>query len=66
MGETCVRNETCVKKFGNETQSKKKKDHSEDLDLDRRITLRWIFWKQSGRMWTGFLWLRTGTGGGLL
>jgi hypothetical protein len=27
---------------------------------------RWIFRKWDGEAWTGLIWLRTGTGGGLL
>jgi hypothetical protein len=41
-------------------------DHLEDLDVDGRIILQLIFKKWTGRAWTGFIWLRIGTGGGLL
>jgi hypothetical protein len=34
--------------------------------MDGRITLRCIIKKQDGRMWTGFIWLRIGTGDMLL
>jgi hypothetical protein len=34
--------------------------------MDGRIILIWIVRKQGGRMWTGFIWLRIGTGGRLL
>jgi hypothetical protein len=40
-------------------------DHFEDQDLDGRIMLKWIFKKSEGA-WTGLIWLRIGTGGGLL
>jgi hypothetical protein len=37
-----------------------------ELDIDGRITLEWIFWKQGGKVWTGCIRLRTGTIGRLL
>jgi hypothetical protein len=30
------------------------------------ITLKWIVKRQIGVVWTGLIWLRIGTGGGLL
>jgi hypothetical protein len=42
------------------------KDHLENLSMDGRIILRWIFSKWDGEAWTGLTWLRTGTGGGPL
>jgi hypothetical protein len=41
-------------------------DHMEDLGIDGRIILEWILGKYSEKVWAGFIWLRIGTGGGLL
>ena len=41
------------------------KSHWEDLDVDGRIILRWIFGKWVG-VETGWSWLRIGTDGGHL
>jgi len=35
-------------------------------DVDGRIILRWIFRKWDVGVWTGWSWLRIGTGGGHL
>jgi len=41
-------------------------DNLEDPVVDGRIILRWIFRKWAVEVWTGSIWLRTGTGGGHL
>jgi len=40
--------------------------HSENLDVDGKIILEWTLRKQGRKVWTGCIWLRTGTSGGLL
>ena len=37
----------------------------ENSGVDEKIILKWIFKKGMGA-WTGLIWLRIGTGGGLL
>jgi len=38
----------------------------EDLGLDGRTTLKWIFRNWDERVWNGLIWLGTGTSGWLL
>ena len=40
-----------------------KSDILEDLDVDEKIILKWIFTTCDGEVWNGLMWLRTGTGG---
>jgi hypothetical protein len=42
------------------------REHSEYPGVDRRVTLEWILWKWSGRVWKGCTWLRIGSSDGLL
>jgi hypothetical protein len=44
----------------------REEDHLKDPDVDGRIILKWIFERLGGGAWTGSIWLRIGTGGGLL
>ena len=41
----------------------KKRDRSEDLGFDGKIILKWML--EDVKTWNGFLWLRTGSNGGL-
>jgi hypothetical protein len=43
-----------------------KRDYREDQGVDGRIILKWILRKHDLRVWTGFICLRIGIGGGLL
>jgi hypothetical protein len=44
----------------------KERDHSEDLGIDAKIILEWILGEEGGRVWTGCIWIRTGTSGEFL
>jgi len=41
-------------------------NHLQDLGVDGRKMLKWIFKKWDGAAWTGLIWLRIATGEGLL
>jgi hypothetical protein len=43
-----------------------KKNHSADPGIDGSIILRWNFRKGDVRAWTGLMWFRIGTDGGLV
>ena len=44
----------------------RERDYVEGPDVDVRIILRWIFRKWDVGVWTGWRWVRVGTGGGHL
>jgi len=39
---------------------------SENLDVDGKVILHWILGKYGTKVWTGRIWPRIGTSGGLL
>jgi hypothetical protein len=47
-------------------QGEREGDHLKDPGIDGRIILKLIVKKWDGGAWTGLIWLRIGTGGGLL
>jgi hypothetical protein len=46
--------------------SQKERDHDEDLDVGVRIILSRILEKKDLVVWSGLIWFRAGTSGGLL
>jgi hypothetical protein len=44
----------------------REREHLGDRRVDGRIILKWIFKKWDVVAWTGLIWLRIRTGGGLL
>jgi hypothetical protein len=46
--------------------SQKEGDHSDDQEVGGWTMLKYILERQNGIVWTGSIWLRIGTSGGLL
>jgi hypothetical protein len=42
------------------------RDNSKDIGIDGSIILEWKLGKYGGKVWTGSIWLRMSTRGGLL
>ena len=49
---------TCIQGFGGDSGGK---DNSDDLGVDGRIILQWIFKQWDVGAWTGLMWLGIGT-----
>ena len=47
-------------------ESLKERDHLEYLDVDGKTILKSILKKYDWSVWTGLIWLRTGTSGSLM
>jgi hypothetical protein len=47
-------------------ESQREKDHLEDQDVGGWIIVGWILERLNWVMWTGFVWLRIGTGAEIL
>jgi len=43
----------------------RERNHLENHGVDGRIVIKWVL-KSLGGEWTGLIWVRIGTGGGLL
>jgi hypothetical protein len=44
----------------------KERDHYDDIGIDRMMIIKWILKKWLEGVWSGFIWLSTGTIGGHL
>jgi hypothetical protein len=67
MGRTCGTyggEERCIQGFS--VGNLREGGHLEDPGIDGRIVLKWIFERLGVGAQTGLMWLRIGTGGGLL
>jgi hypothetical protein len=46
-------------------ESQRERDHWEDVDVGGRIISKWVLERQDEVVWTGLIWLRIETIGGL-
>jgi hypothetical protein len=60
---TYGRQDRCVQDIG--TGNLREKAHLENLGVDGKIILKWLFKKWDGELWTGLIWLRVKTSGGV-
>jgi hypothetical protein len=51
----------CMRENKNAYRVWVRKGQYEDRNVGGRIILKWIFEKQDWMVWTGFIWLRTGS-----
>jgi hypothetical protein len=65
MGGACSTHGRDEKTYQNFIRKPEGKGTLGHLGVDGRITLEWILGKYGGNLWTGFIWLRIGTSGGL-
>jgi hypothetical protein len=47
-------------------ENQKARDYLEDLGVEGTTILEWNLGKQGGKVWSGLIWLKTGTSGALL
>jgi hypothetical protein len=52
--------------FNTRSDNLKERERMEDLGIGGKIILKWFLRKESVKVCTGFIWLRTGTSDGLL
>jgi hypothetical protein len=66
MGRACSTNGERGVHIGFWWESRKERNHYEDLDVGGSIIVEWILEGWAGGEWTGLIWLRIGTSGEFL